>query len=187
MNEFYLLFVRWFVLANMHGHIRMCIVYKFSPNFVYMCNNNIYIQSPIWMIMLIRPATKEDIMQCVKILHEPYFQFPEGGYPNKQFVSNYLDKDFFLVAVEGKKVIGLIFGEKIKGKMIFLWYFAVQKNQRSKGIGKQLISAFEANCKKKKIGWIILMSVANDKTLNFYRKNKFNEGKMHVEFNKKIR
>ena len=55
--------------------------------------------------MIIRDATKKDLLACKKLLNIPEFEFPNEGYPDIPYLKDYLEKDFFLVAEEENKII----------------------------------------------------------------------------------
>jgi len=137
--------------------------------------------------MLIRPAEKIDLKECERLLRIEEFKWPEGNYPYKNYLKQYLDKDYFLVAEENGKIVGCLFGEPLKGKLAILWYFAVDKKFRNKGIGTKLLSRFEANCKKDGDRWIILYTYSlSKKSLKFYKKRRYHLGNKFVEIEKGI-
>lgn len=137
--------------------------------------------------MQIRNAELKDLSKCVELLHLPEFVFSDGDYPDLEYLKIYFGAGLFFVAEENSEIIGCIFGEKMRGKIAMLWYFVVDKDQRSKGVGQKMISHFENECKKQNVEWITLYSPATSlKSLKFYEKMGYNKGKAHVEFDKQL-
>lgn len=137
--------------------------------------------------MKIREVELKDLDKCVELLHLPEFIFPEGEYPDLEYLKIYFDSGLFFVVEENSEIIGCIFGEKIRGKIAILWYFVVDSNFRGQGIGQKMMSHFENECKKQNVEWILLYSPAtNPKSLNFYEKMGYNKGKSYFEFNKQL-
>jgi len=137
--------------------------------------------------MIIRSANKRDLEDCEKLLRIEEFKWPEGNYPYKKYLERYIDKKYFLVAEEKRKVIGCIFGERLKGNLAILWYFAVDKNYRARGIGTKLLREFEKNCKRDGERWIILYTYfLSKKSLEFYKKRKYHLGNKFIEIEKGI-
>ncbi len=133
--------------------------------------------------MNIRPATQSDMKRVEEIFSLPELATPTGDYLSAELLSDYLDEKFFLVAEDSDKVIGALFGERLKNKGIMLWLFAVDSNLQGKGIGNSLLNEFENNMRSEDIEWI--MGYAPDKnvqTLKFYKDRGFNIGKTYVEF-----
>ena len=137
--------------------------------------------------MIIRDATKKDLPQCEKLIKIPEFEFCEGGFPDIPFLSNYLEKDFFLIAEEDNKILGCVIGEKLKSKVIMIWYLVVDSSIRGKGIGNQLMNEFEKRAKQNGFEWSLLQApLESSKTLEFYQKNGYNKGKSFIEYNKAL-
>jgi len=121
--------------------------------------------------MLVRSATKNDLELCEKLIHIREMKLATGEYMNKYSLVTYLHKDFFLVAEENNHIVGMIFGEKLKGKGSIVWMLTVDSRIRGKGIGTSLLQYFEQKMKKIGREWIMLYGYAkNKKVLDFYRK-----------------
>lgn len=132
--------------------------------------------------MKIRPAEKKDLLNCKKLYSIPELACANGHYLSVEEMEDYIDDDFFLVAEDNGQIIGSIFGEKIKAGGAMLWMFAVDKNYRNAGIGTKLFSAFEKNCHRYNVTWIILYApVENEDTKRFYKNKGFDLGRTYVE------
>ena len=137
--------------------------------------------------MQIRKAKLKDLPQCVKLLHLPEFVFTNKECLDLEDLEVYLDSGLFFVAEENSKIIGCIFGEKMKGEIAMLWYFTIDKKRRGQGIGQKMISHFENECRKQEIEWILLYSPKeNPRSSKFYRKMNYDKGKPYIEFNKEL-
>jgi ribosomal protein S18 acetylase RimI-like enzyme len=134
------------------------------------------------MNLEITPAQRTDFKRCVELLDSPEFYAANGDKWKESWLEEYLDKNYFLVAKENNKVIGLVLGEKIKQKGSVLWLLVVDPVYRGKGIGSKLLTEYERSVKEEGVEWIILYSVLeNNETLEFYKKNNYSAGKGHIE------
>lgn len=131
--------------------------------------------------MNLRKAVKEDLPKCVEFLNCKEFEFTEGGYPNEEFIKEYLNEGLYIYT-DCNVIIGLILGEKLKNNGFLLHCISIKnKNQ---GIGSIFLRDFEIEIKKFGIEWIIL--TANMTALSFYRKNNYILGKSLVECFKEL-
>lgn len=133
--------------------------------------------------MKIRPAIHSDMKRVEELFSLPELATPNGDYLSAELLFDYLDEKFFLVAEDSDKIVGALFGERLKNKGIMLWLFAVDSNLQGKGIGNSLLNEFENNMRSEDIEWI--MGYAPDKnvqTLKFYKDRGFNMGKTYIEF-----
>ncbi|GEM_PF-1601619 len=106
-------------------------------------------------------------------------------YYFKEFIK---EKQIFFVAEEKRTILGYVMGERVTGNIALLWMITVKRDLRGKSIGTILLKNFEKECKKRKLKWIVLHAPNfNKKTLNFYKKHKYNTGLHLVEFNKEIK
>lgn len=138
-------------------------------------------------LMIIRPATIEDLKNCEILIKLPEMELPYGGHIDKKFMENYLDPDFFLVMEEKSEIIGLIIGEPLRGKGIMIWYMTIKKDFQGKGFGKKLLTEFEKICREKNRNWIVLYGPTyNKKTVEFYEKMEYKKGKSYFEFVKEF-
>ncbi len=136
--------------------------------------------------IIIRSAKENDLSYCVELLHTLEFKFPDGDFPDINYLKIYLDDDFFLVAEDQGKIIGCIFGEPLKGGLAIIWYFIVNESYRGQGIGKQLYEEYEKRIKIKGVEWLVVYVNHNEKALNFYIKQGHNVGHDFFEVNKQI-
>ena len=81
--------------------------------------------------------------ECVYGGAKKYFNL--YNKPQKELLKNFRRSPIFFVAVDNKKIVGLIRGNK--GRII---NFYVYKRYQGKGIGFMLIKKFEVECKKQK-------------------------------------
>ena len=133
--------------------------------------------------MKIRPAIHSDKKRVEELFSLPELATPNGDYLSAELLFDYLDEKFFLVAEDSDKIVGALFGERLRNKGIMLWLFAVDSKLQGKGIGNSLLNEFENNMRSEDIEWI--MGYAPDKnvqTLQFYKNRGFNIGKTYVEF-----
>ena len=75
---------------------------------------------------------------------------PGGEYLSADFIANYINDEYFLVALLDDKIIGAVYGEELKGNGVLLWLLAIDPNFSHQGIGTQLLYSFEQNCRKNK-------------------------------------
>jgi len=137
--------------------------------------------------MNIRGANKEDLQQCEEILKIDKFKFSDGSYPNTEFLINYINENYFLVIEDKGEIQGCLVAEPLKTYNIMLWFIAIKKEFRGKGLGKKLISEFEKRCKKRGIGYIVLYCpILNKSSIDFYNKNGYSQDKCFFEFNKEL-
>lgn len=137
--------------------------------------------------MKIRPATKNDLNQCEKLVRTPILSYKKGHYIDKNFMTNYLDPNLFLVAEEKNQIIGLIIGERLKGNGVMILYLVVSKMFQLKGYGTKILEEFEKRCKKTGINWAVLYGPAEKtEVLNFYKKRKYIKGHKLFEFVKEF-
>lgn len=137
--------------------------------------------------MEIRKAKLNDLNECQKISKTPelYLDY-YGRRPDKAYLKEFLGP-LFLVAIENKKIIGYIVGEKNKAKIVSINIIVVDKLQRGKGIGKLLLNEFILIAKKLKFKDLYLLAPKwNSKTLEFYKKAGFTEMKYYSYFTKEI-
>jgi N-acetylglutamate synthase-like GNAT family acetyltransferase len=134
--------------------------------------------------MKIRPANKKDLKAVEKLYKIPEFKLPTGEYMKKEYLVPYLNKKQFLVAEEDKKIVGAITGIRVKGKGSMIYFIAIHKKMRGKGIGTELLKQYEKNCKKQGVEWIMLYASPTKATLGFYKKHKYHIGNKCIEAGK---
>jgi len=137
--------------------------------------------------MIIRAAIKDDLQTCEELLKIPEFELASGGYVDASLLEHFLDENYFLVAEEHGKVIACIVADPTNAGILMIWFLVVEPNMRGKGIGRKLLVELESRCKKSVNDWIVLYApFSNKDTLEFYKKQSYNQGKLFVEFTKKL-
>ena len=137
--------------------------------------------------MIIRPATLQDIPDCEKLAHDPYLRFPTGGYPDAQYLKEYISEHYFLVADLDGKIVGWILGEPLKSLGAALWFFIVDEQFRKQGIGSKLYDEYENHMRQAGREWIYLVAhVENSLGKDFYIKKGFIQGEPHFEMAKNL-
>ena len=134
------------------------------------------------MKSIIRPATEDDLEICEKLLNSPEFLTADGKSWTKEWLSKYLGDNCFFVSVFDKKVIGCIVGEFLKQNGAVVWLLVVDTKFRNMGIGSKLLSTFELKAKEQNRDWVVLYAtIYNEKTVRFYRKQKYSIGDKLIE------
>jgi hypothetical protein len=64
--------------------------------------------------MKIRACKTADLKQCEDLCNSPELLYPDGGHFSVSHLKNLLNDKYFLVAANNDKIIGVIFGEKLK-------------------------------------------------------------------------
>lgn len=137
--------------------------------------------------MEIRIANINDLPQVESLMSIPEFKDSDGWSPDVEYLKNYLEDNLFLVTSDNDKIIGAIYGEKLKGNGVLLWYIVVDSKNQGEGIGKKLMGTFENLCKDRGFEWINLNSpIENANNIKFYKKCGFNQEKSYIEFYKDI-
>lgn len=132
--------------------------------------------------MNIRKAELKDIKQCEKISKIPEFKMENWDLPSANSFKQSINQ-IFLVAEENEKIIGLILGNKLTKKSVYLDLLTVNEDFRNKKIGKELLLAFKNELKNLNMKqYFLIAPTFNKKTLNFYRKNGLIEGKQYTLF-----
>jgi len=130
----------------------------------------------------IRPAREEDLLQCEKIFDLPELATASGNKLPVAYLKHFLDEKYFLVAVEGEKVVGAIYGEVLNAGGLMMWALAVLPDYREKGVGACLLETFEQHAKADNRKWLVLhASTKTDKTVLFYKKHMYNIGNHYIE------
>lgn len=135
----------------------------------------------------IRPATLADVPECEKLAHDPYLRFPTGGYPDAQYLKEYISEHYFLVAEQDGTIVGWILGEPLKSHGAGLWFFIIDEKFRKQGIGTMLYDEFEKHMRAAGREWIFLTShITNAVAGDFYLKKGFVKGEPHYEMAKNL-
>lgn len=135
------------------------------------------------MNRVIRPATHTDLNDCHALCKVPELKTPAGNYPPRFWIDAIIkEKQIALLALEEEKPIGFVMGERIAGNWSLLHLMVVSKTYRNKGVGTDLLHAFEYEVKKRKLGGIVTYAYGgNKKTLQFFVKNKYLKGATVIE------
>ena len=132
----------------------------------------------------IRHATLKDCKKCAELSRVPELELPLEKYISEKYFKLFVDEDkMFFVAEDNNKIVGYILGEPMKGRLANLGLLAVDKKFRGKGVGKKLVDAMRKRCDEKGLTYLLLYAPkSNKKTLEFYRKCGFKEGKNYIPF-----
>jgi ribosomal protein S18 acetylase RimI-like enzyme len=142
--------------------------------------------------MIIRKATKRDIGQIVKVYTASAVMNPDDK-GNKD-LTNYLkyiipNRMYLALVVEiDNKIVGICTCElgrasKTNADLIDIY---VLKEYRSKGIGSAVMKEVYKQLKKKGLKNLGLYSENNPKTINFYKKQGFQIGRLIRRCDKKL-
>lgn len=132
--------------------------------------------------MNIRPVKKADLPSCEDLCNSPELFYPNGGHFTVDHLKCLLSNKYFLVAEVSEKVVGLIFGEKLKAGGSIVWVIVVDKRFRGQGVGRKLLQKFEENAKADGCSWTVLYASTKDKkTLEFYKKQRYDIGQKYIE------
>ncbi|MCF7910373.1 GNAT family N-acetyltransferase [Candidatus Pacearchaeota archaeon] len=143
--------------------------------------------------MVIRKANSFDKGEIVKIFIDSATLNPidKNNKELKNYINNCLNEKSFLVLVAeiNKKIIGVCicnFGRisKTDADLVDIY---VLKKFRNRGIGNKLMKELYKELKKKGIKNLGLYSENNNKTLNFYKKQGFQIGRLIRRCDKKIK
>lgn len=102
---------------------------------------------------------------------------------HKKYYTKSIQKNFAVVALVDNKVVGYLVGTIIKaesyrnvGKIAELDDMFVSEKFRSEGIGAKLVAEFKKWAKSKKVKRIkVFTSTRNNKAIEFYRRNGFDD------------
>ncbi|MBW2965063.1 GNAT family N-acetyltransferase [Candidatus Woesearchaeota archaeon] len=136
----------------------------------------------------IRKANLADCPACHALCKIEELRTADGDWLPLWYIESFVkEKGIFYVAEEDEEIKGCVIGERTIGNVALLCILAVHHGQRSKGIGTKLMAAFEEECRKREIPYIVLYATKlNQRTQDFYKKLKYNRGLEVVEFNKKL-
>ncbi len=132
----------------------------------------------------IRTAKAEDCKRCAELSKIEELRPAGSDFISEEYFHIFVDEDeMFLVAEDEGKIVGYILGEPMKGSIAHLGLLTVKSNLRGKGIGRELVEAFRRKCDEKGLNFILLYAPTfNKRTLDFYRRCGFKEGKEHLQF-----
>ena len=129
--------------------------------------------------LTIKKLGKEDleIFQRTIVLFEKVFEMKDFQMPSSNHLSNLLGKEDFMVfaALQGNRVVGGLtayvlhqyYAEK---PLAYIFDLAVAADLQRKGIGKQLIEAFNSYCRKQGFEEVFVQADRDEEhAVNFYR------------------
>lgn len=142
--------------------------------------------------MLIRRANVKDL-ESIQNLNSKLFDLEYNNFDNsitlewpltlegKEYFSNAIESQICFVAEDNSKVIGYLIGSitecsYISEKRAELDNMYIDINYRNLGIGNKLVNEFKNWCVNKNVKSIIVVaSKQNEKAINFYKNNLFEE------------
>lgn len=131
----------------------------------------------------VRLAKIDDCKACAELSKIKELETNGDYVPEDYFKLLVDDDEMFFIAEFENKIVGFIVGEPMKGGLAFMSILTVDTNLRGKGIGKLLVEAFRKRCDEKGLKFIVFYAPKfNENTIEFYKKQGFNEGKLHVQF-----
>lgn len=134
------------------------------------------------MTVFITSATLEECKACYNLSAGPELETPFHEPPPLYWFQNIVkEKQLLLVAKEKNKIIGFIMGERIAGNWAMAHLMAVHPSYQKKGIGTQLVEAFENECKHRDIHGIMQYVHNNQNSLNFFKKRGYSLGSTVIE------
>jgi ribosomal protein S18 acetylase RimI-like enzyme len=132
----------------------------------------------------IRLAKTGDCKKCAELSRIEELRPAGSDFISEGYFHVFVDKDeMFFVAVDKRKIIGYILGEPMKGNLANLGLLTVDSNFRGKGVGRKLVEVFRKKCDEKGLKYLLIYAPKfNSKTVEFYKKCGFKEGKEHIQF-----
>lgn len=134
----------------------------------------------------IRKTKISDIPVIMNLLKKTDFLTQDSLYDTPEYFKNSIKQGIFFVAESDDNVIGMIHGERLMCDGAVIWYFVVDENLRSLGIGKMLLNKFQEYCKKHGIKWMFGSADINKRTKAFYAKNGYHFSGKYIEFTKNL-
>lgn len=132
--------------------------------------------------MKIRACKATDLKQCENLCNIPELLYPSGGNFSVSHLKQLLNNKYFLVVEDDHKIIGAIFGEKLKAGGSIVWVIVVSKEYRNKKIGSKLLKEFEKNAKGDNCQWTVLYATTKTKkAVEFYKKHRYDIGQKFIE------
>lgn len=126
-------------------------------------------------MIICRKLTSRDRSKFDKLfIHSIKNYFPEykteviKHFVSKPYRDEIWDVSIRVGAFDGKQLVGYIISEWYSGGIVYIFWYAVDKNYRRRGIGKKLLNLTESLAKKTGAHGIKLD--ADQRNLEFYRK-----------------
>ena len=135
--------------------------------------------------MKIRKPKNKELIDIKKFVDSfPEVESDEHTY-SVDYLSETLEKGILFIAETNEQLVGCIFGRYSKeDKWADLLVIVVKKNFQKKGIGKELLLAFEEVCNKK--GIISIDTMANKSAANLFHSANYTPGRTYISFQKKL-
>src|SRR3989338_514265 len=135
----------------------------------------------------IRLAKIKDCVSCHELANTHELLTPNKNPPPLWwFESIVKEKQILILYEEKNKTIGFIMGERLASNNAIIHLISVKKGERNKGVGKSLLAAFENECSKRKLKYILTYGYSKKSTINFFQKNGFSKGSPLYELVKKV-
>ena len=138
--------------------------------------------------MRIRQAIMADCPRCRDLSNIKELEWADGfRMPIDSFEAYITENRIFLIAEHEGRVLGFVLGERITWDIGILNALAVDHTTRGKGIGTELVRAFEKECARRGVKYVELhASKINPKAGNFYQKLGYGKGLDLVEYVKEL-
>lgn len=125
------------------------------------------------MSLKIRKARISDCKSVSVLANVPELAGPNGYVASPKWIEAYLnERQIVIVAEIDKKIVGFVAGESIVGNGALIQLIAVDRKCRNQGIGKSLLDAFEKECRKRKVIWVLAYGNAESKGILALLKSK---------------
>jgi ribosomal protein S18 acetylase RimI-like enzyme len=123
--------------------------------------------------MKLRKLLKDDIDRVFDL---GFQEFNGELWFTKKFLKETINTPgYYLVAVENKKIIGVIFVRKFDLPKLWIFFFVVDKDYRRQGIGGRLLKAVERKCSNDYPLMFVDIENKNIEAKKFYLRNGFTE------------
>ena len=138
--------------------------------------------------MQIRQAILADCPKCRDLANIKELEWAEGFRMPVDYFEAYIKENrMFLIAEDEGNILGFVLGERITWDIGILNAIAVDHTIRGKGIGTELVKAFEKECATLGVKYVELhASKINPKTEEFYKKMGYGRGLDLVEYVKEL-
>jgi len=138
--------------------------------------------------MRIRQASLSDCPKCRDLANIKELEWADGFRMPVDYFEAYIKENrMFLIAEVDGKILGFVLGERITWDIGILNALAVDHTTRGKGIGTELVRAFEKECARRGVKYVELhASKINPRAGNFYQKLGYGKGLDLVEYVKEL-
>ncbi len=134
-------------------------------------------------MLTIRKGKISDCEKCHEISNTRELLNADGKMVSSEwFRACVKQKGILLIAEDGNKIVGYVAGETLIEHGAILHLIAVINDYRKCGIGHKLILAFEKECRRRHVKWILVYAYDTKIALKFFEKSKYIKGSKTVEF-----